>query len=410
MSKKRKKKNVNLFDNPSSYPNFSLPNIHTYYRPNRSTLSNINIKGIKTTVKRPRTSIVKFRGSNLSELRQEYNKQVTRIHNIERKLVNQGYIVKTSVPDVLPKRVTRNYIEKLKSIKPADIRANVSTPVELYGGNVILVKNSDIKKPKPKRKPLKKKTTQPKPKTPEITENVKRIIYKQKLGNYNPTEMFTDYDALSESEKKMLKENINNFTMNDVIQDVYIDNNFQLGDDSDITLESFGEEVIFPDAVVEGMKNPDNPSSAKLNLDKVSPEVEKLVNEMNVYHASGHGIEDFYYNKVMQMLDRLPEDKVVYSGGKKHNIPDIRMTAKYALQNTYNDIENYYPDDDVDMALFKFDQYLGDHISEIAREIEVIIFESKDQGAVYNSKDKLLKILVMNDTDVLTSIAEQFEY
>jgi hypothetical protein len=311
---------------------------------------------------------------------------------------------------VLPKRVTRNYIEKLKSIKPADIRANVSTPVELYGGNVILVKSSDIKKPKPKRKPLKKKTIQPKPKTPEITENVKRIIYKQKLGNYNPTEMFTDYDALSESEKKMLKENINNFTMNDVIQDVYIDNNFQLGDDSDITLESFGEEVIFPDAVVEGMKNPDNPSNAKLNLDKVSPEVEKLVNEMNVYHASGHGIEDFYYNKVMQLLDRLPEDKTVYSNGKKHTIPDIRMTAKYALQNTYNDIENYYPDDTLDMALFKFDQYLGDHISEIAREIEVIIFESKDQGAVYNSKDKLLKILVMNDTDVLTSIAEQFEY
>ena len=410
MSKRRKKKNVNLFDNPSSYPNFSLPNIHTYYRPNRSTLSNINIKGIKTTVKRPRTKIVKFRGSNLSELRQEYNKQVTRIHNIERKLVNQGYIVKTSVPDVLPKRVTRSYIEKLKSIKPADIRANVSTPVELYGGNVILVKSSDIKKPKPKRKPLKKKTTQPKPKTPEITENVKRIIYKQKLGNYNPTEMFTDYDALTESEKKMLKENINNFTMNDVIQDVYIDNNFQLGDDSDITLESFGEEVIFPDAVVEGMKNPDSPSNAKLNLDKVSPEVQKLVSEMEVYHASGHGIEDFYYNKVMQMLDRLPEDKVVYSGGKRHNIPDIRMTAKYALQNTYNDIENYYPDDDVDIALFKFDQYLGDHISEIAREIEVIIFESKDQGAVYNSKDKLLKILVMNDTDVLTSIAEQFEY
>lgn len=410
MSKKRKKKNVNLFDNPSSYPNFSLPNIHTYYRPNRSTLSNINIKGIKTTVKRPRTRIVKFRGSNLSELRQEYNKQVNRIRNIERKLVNQGYIVKTSIPDVLPKRVTRNYIEKLKSIKPAVIRANTSIPVELYGGNVILVKSSDIKKPKPKRKPLKKKTIQPKPKTPEITENVKRIIYKQKLGNYNPTEMFTDYDALSESEKKMLKENINNFTMNDVIQDVYIDNNFQLGDDSDITLESFGEEVIFPDAVVEGMKNPDNPSNAKLNLDKVSPEVEKLVNEMNVYHASGHGIEDFYYNKVMQLLDRLPEDKTVYSNGKKHTIPDIRMTAKYALQNTYNDIENYYPDDTVDMALFKFDQYLGDHISEIAREIEVIIFESKDQGAVYNSKDKLLKILVMNDTDVLTSIAEQFEY
>ena len=410
MSKKRKKKNVNLFDNPSSYPNFSLPNIHTYYRPNRSTLSNINIKGIKTTVKRPRTRIVKFRGSNLSELRQEYNKQVKRIRNIERKLVNQGYIVKTSIPDVLPKRVTRNYIEKLKSIKPVVIRANASIPVELYGGNVILVKSSDIKKPKPKRKPLKKKTIQPKPKTPEITENVKRIIYKQKLGNYNPTEMFTDYDALSESEKKMLKENINNFTINDVIQDVYIDNNFQLGDDSDITFESFGEEVIFPEAVVEGMKNPDNPSNTKLNLDKASPEVEKLVNEMNVYHASGHGIEDFYYNKVMQLLDRLPEDKTVYSNGKKHTIPDIRMTAKYASQNTYNDIENYYPDDTVDMALFKFDQYLGDHISEIAREIEVIIFESKDQGAVYNSKDKLLKILVMNDTDVLTSIAEQFEY
>lgn len=410
MSKKRKKKNVNLFDNPSSYPNFSLPNIHTYYRPNRSTLSNINIKGIKTTVKRPRTSIVKFRGSNLSELRQEYNKQVTRIHNIERKLVNQGYIVKTSVPDVLPKRVTRNYIEKLKSIKPADIRANVSTPVELYGGNVILVKSSDIKKPKPKRRPLKKKTIQPKPKTPEITENVKRIIYKQKLGNYDPTEMFTDYDALSESEKKMLKENINNFTMNDVIQDVYIDNNFQLGDESDITIESFGEEVIFPDAVVEGMKNPDKPATTKIDLDKVNPEVNRLISEMEVYHASGHGIEDFYYNKVMQLLDRLPDDKVMYINRKKCILPSIKSIAKSALQNTRDDITYYYPDDEEEMALFKFDQYLGDHIDEISKLVALIIYESKDQGAVYDSNDKLLKILVMNDTEILTSIAEQFEY
>ena len=410
MSKKRKKKNVNLFDNPSSYPNFSLPNIHTYYRPNRSTLSNINIKGIKTAIKRPRTKIVKFRGSNLSELRQEYNKQVTRIHNIERKLVNQGYIVKTSVPDVLPKRVTRNYIEKLKSIKTAHIRANVSTPVELYGGNVILVKSSDIKKPKPKRKPLKKKTTQPKPKTPEITENVKRIIYKQKLGKYDPSEMFADYDALSDIEKKMLKENINNFTMNDVIQDVYIDNNFQLGDDSDITLESFGEEVIFPDAVVEGMKNPDNPSNNKLNNDKVSSEVQKLVNEMNAYAENNQGIEDFYYNKVIQLLDRLPEDRAVYSKRKKTIIPNVKTQAKYALQNTYNDIEQYFPDNSSELARFKYDQYLGDHINEIAREIDVIIYESKDQEAVYNSMDKLLKILVMNDSSVLTSIAEQFEY
>lgn len=410
MSKNRKKKIVNTFDNPSSYTNFSLPNLHTYYRPNRSTLSNINIKGIKTAVKRPRTKIVKFRGSNLSELRQEYNKQVNRIRNIERKLVNQGYIVKTSIPDVLPKRVTRNYIEKLKGIKPAHIRANASTPVELLGGNVVLVKNGDIKKPKTKRKPPKRKTIQSKPKVPEITENVKKIIYKQKLGNYNPSEMFADYDALSDIEKKMLKENINNFTMNDVIQDVYIDNNFQLGDESDITLESFGEEVIFPDAVVEGMKNPDNPSNTKVTLYKVSPEVQKLVNEMNDYATKNQGIEDFYYNKVMQLLDRLPESKSVYSGGKKYTIPDIRTTAKYALQNTYNDIEQYFPEDSTELALFKYDQYLGDHISEIAREIEVIIFESKDQGAVYNSKDKLLKILVMNDTDVLTSIAEQFEY
>ena len=399
-----------MFDNPSSYTNFSLPNLHTYYRPNRSTLSNINISGIKTTVKKPRTRIVKFRGSKLSELRQEYNKQVTRIHNIERKLVNQGYNVKTSIPDVLPKRVTRNYIEKLKGIKPAHIRANASTPVELYGGRTIYVKNSDIKKPKPKRKPPKRKTIPPKPKTPEITDNVKKIIYKQKLGNYDPTEMFSDYDALSESEKKMLKENINNFTMNDVIQDVYIDNNFQLGDDSDITLESFGEEVIFPDAIVEGMKNPDKPTDTKIDLDKVSPEVNKLIREMEVYHASGHGIEDFYYNKVMQLLDRLPDDKAFYSKGKRHIIPDIKTMAKSVLENTYNDIENYYPDDTVEMALFKFDQYLGDHINEIAELINVIIYESKDQGAVYDSKDKLLKILAMNDTEILTSIAERFEY
>ena len=410
MSKKRKKKNVNLFDNPSSYPNFSLPDIHTYYRPNRSTLSNINIKGIKTTVKRPRTRIVKFRGSNLSELRQEYNKQVNRIRNIERKLVNQGYIVKTSIPDVLPKRVTRNYIEKLKSIKPVHIRANASTPVELYGGNVVLVKSSDIKKPKPKRKPLKKKTIQSKPKAPEITENVKRIIYKQKLGNYDPTEMFTDYDALSESEKKMLKENINNFTMNDVIQDVYIDNNFQLGDDSDITLESFGEEVIFPDAVVEGMINPDKPTDTKVNIRKPMTPAQKLLDEMIQYPSNGEGIKDFYYNKVMQMLDRLPEDKTLYSNGKKHIIPDIKTIAKTALQNTYDDADYYFPNVDYEQAQFEYDQYLGEHINEIAKEIEVIIYESKDQRAVYSSKDKLLKILVMNDTDVLTSIAEQFEY
>ena len=78
-----------------------------------------------------------MRRKKYTPLQKEYAKQRRRIQQAERRLYNQGYdIVKTSIPENVPKRVTRKMIERLKKITPSEIRKKSIAP-DLYTGELI---------------------------------------------------------------------------------------------------------------------------------------------------------------------------------------------------------------------------------------------------------------------------------
>lgn len=429
MSKRKKKKQGVEYTNPQSYLKFQLPKFRTYYRPNNSILSPTNIETIKQNVKSPRRSITKFRGKNLSANRLEYNRQVQRIRNIENRMRKQGYNVQSLIPKELPKRVTGKTILDLKQITPRVYRQSATRTIELPGSTFIKVKHKDISSRIRNRKPLPSKTQAQrylerekasKPKV-ELSKEVKNVIHKQNLNKLSKGELLQEFAELSQKDQASLIENIDKVSVNDTIEEVYINREFKLEDDEEVEILPTGDNVEFPDIGVELMKNMNGSTDhfgdmTDEQFDYYYKDLQKKESQKDMsqvdYTLEWATTEDteFYYNKTMELLNRLPENRVLTTGGKLSIIPGIREGAKAVLQNTKDDLYAYTGLEDEKEQNKVFEEYLGKHINDIARCVEIIIYESKDQTRIQSSFDELLSLLAMGDTNTAYGIAERYEF
>lgn len=429
MSKRKKKKQGVEYTNPQSYLKFQLPKFRTYYRPNNSILSPTNIETIKQNVKSPRRSITKFRGKNLSANRLEYNRQVQRIRNIENRMRKQGYNVQSLIPKELPKRVTGKTILDLKQITPRVYRQSATRTIELPGSTFINVKHKDISSRIRNRKPLPSKTQAQrylerekasKPKV-ELSKEVKNVIHKQNLNKLSKGELLQEFAELSQKDQASLIENIDKVSVNDTIEEVYINREFKLEDDEEVELLPTGENVEFPDIGVELMKNMNGSTDHFGDMtdeqfdnyykDLQNKEMQKPMSEVD-YTLEWASSEDteFYFNKTMELLNRLPESKSLKSGGKVTTIPGIREGAKAVLQNTKDDLYAYTSVEDEKEQNKILEDYLGKRINDIARSIEVIIYESGNPTTIEVTYDELLSVLSMGDLSTAQTIVERYVF
>jgi hypothetical protein len=255
----------------------------------------------------------------------------------------------------------------------------------------------------------------------ELTKEVKNVIHKQNLNKLSKGELLQEFSELSQQDQASLIENIDKVSVNDTIEEVYINREFKLEDNTEVEILPTGENVVFPDIGVELMKNMNGSTDHFGDMtdeqfdyyykNLQNKEMQKDMSEVD-YTLEWATSEDpeFYYNKTMELLNRLPENRVLTTGGKLAIIPGIREGAIAVLQNTKDDLYVYTGLEDEKEQNKVFEDYLAKHINEIARCVEIIIYESKDQVRIQTSFDELLSLLAMGDTNTAYGIAERYEF